>query len=144
MCYSIHFNITLQTQIRVSIVDKSQIRIPEDFQLVLSFGITGNLKPIISAVCCTVFSCLWCLSDSSWHTRWALTYCMYVSATQAISSGPRQYWAGVTRLDRYSDSRNRTNGRSSRRLLPHDECRCRSSRANDRSSAKDGLLNIII
>lgn len=106
----------------------------------LSFvGADGSLKPIISAVSWTVFSRLWCLSVSSRHMRCDRMYCKYVSATHNISSGPRQYWAGVTWFDRYSDSINRIRGRSSN--LPPDAT-YRNSRVSDRRRPSEVFPNI--
>lgn len=108
--------------------------------MILSLGVDGgSLKPIMSAVCWTVFSCFWCLSNSSRDTRCARTYCKYVSATHAISSGPRQYCAGVTRLERYSDKIHRNSGRFS--ILP-SAAKYRSSRLSDRRIAKDVFPDI--
>jgi len=66
-------------------------------------------------------------------------YCKYVSATHTISSGPRQYCAGVTWFDRYSDRINRIKGRS--RNLPFDVTYL-YSRVNDRRRASDVFPNI--
>lgn len=99
----------------------------------------GSLKPIISAVSWTVFSRLWCLLLSSRHIRCDRMYCKYVSATHSISSGPRQYCAGVTWFDRYSDSINLIRGRSSNLL---SDVTCRNSRVSDRRRASDVFPNI--
>lgn len=112
----------------------------EKNQLVLLVGVDGgSLKPIMSAVCCTVFSTFWCLSNSSRDTRCARTYCKYVSATHAISSGPRQYCAGVTLLDRYSDRIHRISGWLN--IFP-SAVRYRSSRVSDRSNVRDDFPDI--
>lgn len=110
-------------------------------QRVLSLGVfDGSAKPIMSAVCCTVFSRRWCRSVSARHSRCARTYCKYVSATHVSSAGPRQYWASVTRLARYSDSTHWTSGRGNRRE-PGAERR-RSSRDSERNRPSDGFPNI--
>lgn len=99
----------------------------------------GNRKPIMSAVSRTVFSRRWCFSVSSRHARCDRMYCRYESATHRISLGPRQYWAAVTRLARYSARIHWTSGRFSSFA---SGTKWRSSWVSDRSSSRDGFPNI--
>lgn len=66
-------------------------------------------------------------------------YCKYVSATHTISLGPRQYCAGVTWFDRYSDRISLIRGRSSN--LPSNVTYL-NSRVSDRRRARDVFPNI--